>query len=64
MKVFLTACLLFATVFTEVRQGSAAEGVPIYFSNEREQKANDPQLFKLAHDTMGYEGHQDWRLTA
>jgi hypothetical protein len=40
-----------------------AEGVAMYFSNEREQfKASDPQLYDLVHETMAYEGHEDWRL--
>jgi hypothetical protein len=47
--------------YFDARPSSAAgsEAVP---STREALKAYDPELFALVHETMAYEGREDWRL--
>jgi hypothetical protein len=40
-----------------------ADAVEQYFSDRDALKTKAPDLYALVHETMAYEGHQDWRLT-
>jgi hypothetical protein len=42
--------------------GYFAAGVVKYFTDRENFQKKDPQLYALVHETMAYEGHQDWRL--
>jgi hypothetical protein len=39
-----------------------ADGVFKYFTDRDTFQKQDPQLYALVHETMAYEGHQDWKV--
>jgi hypothetical protein len=40
-----------------------ARAVELYFADREKLKMQKPELFAVVHETMAYEGQQDWRLS-
>lgn len=55
---------LFATNETPASAvaGEWADGVASYFTNREYLQKYHPKRYAIVHETMAYEGHQDWRL--